>query len=84
MKRTRNHPSTVALQPQKMSPKVNHCLQHGQSNLDSLVAGAIDSKKMILVDTGAGSHLFTKDFDPCAQSSLPSSKHHLVRSLVSP
>ena len=31
-----------------------------------------------MVDTGAGSHLFTKDFDPCAQSSLPSSKHHLI------
>ena len=36
-----------------------------QSDLDSSVAGAIDSKKTILVGMGAGSHLFTKDFDPC-------------------
>ena len=38
-----------------------------QDELDSFVAGAIDSKKWILVDSGAGSHLFTKDFDPHSQ-----------------
>ena len=31
-----------------------------QDDLDSFVAGAIDAKRLILVDSGAGSHLFTK------------------------
>ena len=49
-----------------------------QDELDSFVAGAIDSKKWILVDSGAGSHLFTKDFDPHSQSRTAVHRNNLV------
>jgi hypothetical protein len=38
---------------------------------ESFVAGMVESKRLILVDTGAGSHLFTKDFDPNAHPDHP-------------
>ena len=49
-----------------------------QDELDSVVAGAIDSKKWILVDSGAGSHLFTKDFDPHSQNRTAVHRNNLV------
>ena len=49
-----------------------------QDDLDSFVAGAIDAKRLILVDSGAGSHLFTKDFDPHSQNRMAVHRSNLV------
>ena len=44
---------------------------------DSWIAGVFNSQ-MILVDTGAGAHMFSKDFDPHARTKPPVTKSNLV------